>query len=367
MISLDHSISDNRSDSVHRMKKYAALVDELHILVFGGHEGHWSEGNLFIYSVPTNSKIAAFFSARRIGKKIVREKQIDVITSQDPFFTGFLGFLIKRAGTGLNIELHGDYYNGKFWHDKSPWWPLRLRLGQFVMRRADGIRVVSERQRKSLIEKLKIPAEKITKVPVYVPVNAQITESAIDLHSKFHTPWIILCIGGLRLEKNFIAAIKAMPKILEECPGAHLVIIGGGPEERRLKGYAGRRGLSDNVHFLGVMNHNKTMAYLGQADLLLIPSLSESWSRVAVEAASGGVPVAMNNVGLANEVLLGGESGEVFASPAPENIAEAVTKILKDGILANRYRAAAKAAVAKLLAEAETLNLIKESWEKAKI
>lgn len=364
MISLDNSISDRRSDSVSRMKKYAALVDELHILVFGGHEGHWSEGNLFVYSVPAGSKAGAFFAARRLGKKIVKEKQIDVITSQDPFFTGLLGLLIKRAKTGLNIELHGDYYNGKFWHDKSPWWPLRLRLGQFVMRRADGIRVMSERQRKSLVEKLKILPEKIIKVPVYVPVNAQITESAIDLHSKFHTPWIILGIGGLRPEKNFIAAIKAMPKILEGCPGAHLVIIGGGPEERRLKSYAGRRGLSDNVHFLGAMNYNKTMAHLRQADVLLIPSLSESWSRVAVEAAAGGVPVAMNNVGLANEVLLGGESGEIFNEPTPENIADAVSKILKDGMLANRYRAAAKAAVAKLPSEEETLCLIKESWEK---
>lgn len=363
MISLDNTISDERSDSVRRMKKYAALVDELHILVFGGHSGHWSDGNLFVYSVPAVSKVAAFFAAKKIGREVVK-KGIDVITAQDPFFTGLLGLLIKSHKTGLNIEVHGDYYNGKFWREKSPWWPFRLALGEFILRRADNIRVMSERQRKSL-ERLKIPAEKISKVPVYTETNVKVTESAIELHSKFHTPWVILCVGGLRQEKNFIAAIRAMPKIFHSCPNAHLVIIGGGPEERRLKAYVARHGLRENVHFLGEMSHSKMFAYLRQADVLLIPSLTESWSRVAVEAAAENVPVAMSDVGLANEVLRPGESGEVFGEPSPENIAEGVTKILKDSVTANRYRAGAKAAVAKLPSQEETLALIKESWERA--
>lgn len=363
MISLDNSISDRGSDSISRMKKYAALTDELHILVFGGHGGNWSEGNLFVYSVPVVSKISAFFAAKKIGREIVK-KGVDVITTQDPFFTGLLGLLIKSRKTGLNIELHGDYYNGKFWHDKSPWWPFRLKLGKFILRRADNIRVMSERQRKGLVDKLKIPADKISKVPVYTETAVKITESAIELHSKFHTPWIILCVGGLRGEKNFIAAIRAMPKIFGSCPNAHLVIIGAGPEERRQKACVGRHGLQASVHFLGEMSHNKMVAYLRQADVFLIPSLTESWSRVAVEAAAENVPVVMSDVGLANEIIKAGESGEVVSEPSPEKISAAVTKILKDGILANRYRAAAKAAISALPSEEETLRLIKESWEK---
>ena len=372
MISLDNSISDRRSDSVSRMKKYAALVAELHILVFGGQGGHWSEGNLFIYSVPTNSKIAAlgaakiaaFLAARKIGAGIVKKNQINVITSQDPFFTGLLGLMLKKKNAGLNVELHGDYFSSKFWHDRSPWWPFRLALGKFVLRRADGIRAVSERIRKNLIDKQKIPAEKITKIPVYAAAEVKITESAVDLHSKFHTPWIIMCVGNLRLEKNYIAAARAMLKILESCPGAHLIIIGSGPEERRLRGYVGRHGLEESVHFFGQMSHDKMIAHLRQADVCLIPSLTESWSRVAVEAAALGVPVAMSDVGLAGEVIVGGVSGEVVGAADPQKLAEAVAGLLRDGNLRTRYAAAAKSAIAKLPTEAETLNLIKESWEK---
>ena len=363
MISLDNSISDNRSDSVRRMKKYATLVEELHILVFGGHGGHWSEGNLFVYSVPVNSKVAAFFVAKKLGRKIVK-KSIDVVTAQDPFFTGLLGLIIKRKKIGLNIELHGDYYNGKFWRDKSPWWPFRLALGKFILRRADNIRVMSERQKKSLTEKLKISPDKISKVPVYTETDVKITESAIELHSKFHAPWIILCVGGLRPEKNFIAALRAMPKILIECPTAQLVIIGAGPEEQYLRGYVSRHDLAGNVHFLGEMNHNKMIAHLRQADVFLIPSLTESWSRVAVEAAALGVPVVMSDVGLAGEVIIGGTSGEVIGAADPKKLAEAVARILKGPNLRARYAAAAKSAIAKLPSEAETMEIIKRSWEK---
>jgi glycosyltransferase involved in cell wall biosynthesis len=365
MISLDNKISDPKSDSVARMKKYAATVEELHILVFGGRGDAWNEKNLFVYSVSTSSKITTFLTAKKIGARIVKKNQINVITTQDPFFTGLVGLLTKKKNTGLNVELHGDFYGSRFWHDKSPLWPFRLMLGKFVLRRADGIRVVSERQRKSLVEKLKIPAKKIVKIPVFVPTDIKITETAADLHSKFHAPWIIMCVGALRQEKNFIAAVKAMPKIIGECKGANLIVLGSGPEENWLRGCVGQYELENFVHFLGEMSHDKTMAHLCQADVLLIPSLTESWSRVAVEAAALGVSIVMTDVGLAGEIIKNGVSGEIISESSSEKIAEGVVRMLKDSVLANRYRAAAKEALDKLPSEEESLNLIKESWGNA--
>ncbi|MEK7211846.1 MAG: glycosyltransferase family 4 protein, partial [Patescibacteria group bacterium] len=336
----------------------------LNNLVKGGHDGNRSEGNLFIYSVPRRGKIAAFFSARKIGAGIVKKNNIEVITAQDPFFTGLIGRLIKNKNTGLNVEVHGDFYSTDFWKKYSPGWPFRLLLGKFILRRADGIRVVSERVRKSLTDKLKIPSEKIVKIPVFTETNIVIHEAAVDLHSKFHTPWIVMGVGSFRREKNFSALIKAMPDVLTGCPGARLVLIGAGPEERVLRALTRRIGLNEKAQFLGELKHDKMLAYLKQADVLAIPSLTESWSRVAVEAAALDVPVVMSNVGLAGEVIVGGVSGEVIGAANPQKLAEAVARILKEPNLRARYAAAAKAAISKLPSEAETMMMIKQSWAK---
>src|SRR3989338_4352386 len=104
ILSLDPQILDKNSESYKRMEEYSSLVRELHIFVFDrrGSTGGLVLGNadpqadhkLYLYSFGAN--FFGWIKALFFGRKLVKEKQVDVISAQEPFELGFLGFFIIK-------------------------------------------------------------------------------------------------------------------------------------------------------------------------------------------------------------------------------------------------------------------------------
>ena len=108
MISIDQSILDDQSRTFARMKEYATLTDELHILVLkkGAKK---QQGNLYVYG--TSNYVAACL----LAKQLHQEKKFDCVTTQDPFLTGSIGRMLKKKyGVKLNVQLHGDFFSPYF-------------------------------------------------------------------------------------------------------------------------------------------------------------------------------------------------------------------------------------------------------------
>lgn len=226
----------------------------------------------------------------------------DLVTAQDPFENGLAAwFLAKRLGARLELQIHTDLFSPYFTRF-SLLNKIRIILAKFLLPRASQIRVVSDRIKRGLIEKLKIENSKITTRPIFVDTE-KIKNAPIktDLHQKYpQFDKIILMASRLTKEKNIELAIAAMPEILKHQPRTGLIIVGSGPEEQKLRLLASSLELSENIIFEGWCDD--LFSYYKTADLFLNTSWYEGYGMTLVEAKAAGCLVVSTDVGVAKEV-----------------------------------------------------------------
>ena len=117
--------------------------------------------------------------------------------------------------------------------------------------------------------------------------------------------------GLLRSQKGQEYAIRAVSQLVLENQPIKLHIYGDGPDRERLEGLSKSVGVSKNVTFYGDVTDVET--YMSRMDIILIPSLFESFGYVAVEAMILGKPVIVSSTGGLTEVV-DKESG-IFVQP----------------------------------------------------
>jgi glycosyltransferase involved in cell wall biosynthesis len=139
----------------------------------------------------------------------------------------------------------------------------------------------------------------------------------------------LLCVlTQLRGGKGIETLIDAMSAIVARHPGAQAAIWGEGPERETLEGRARRMQVEQAVHFLGPTL--EPLAVMRGTDILVHPSLAESFPYVILEAMSVGAPIVASDVGGVGEALLNGESGLLVTAGEVELLAAAVNRLLDD-------------------------------------
>jgi len=145
-------------------------------------------------------------------------------------------------------------------------------------------------------------------------------------------PRLISVNNGFSRRKNVHRLIEAFEKIRGPCPGARLELIGDGFEPAGPAAeWATKRGLAEGIRFIGRVDYPAMLERLSKADILIHPSLEESFGYTLIEAASVGTPViAGRDSGAVPWVLGGGEFGLLVNMQSPAAIAEAVSELLND-------------------------------------
>lgn len=109
---------------------------------------------------------------------------------------------------------------------------------------------------------------------------------------------------------------------------AELWLVGDGPEIAALKDFFHTAGVENDVRFLGYIK--QVAPILAQADLLLMPSLTESFCLAALEAMACGVPVLATEVGGLPEVVVHGETGLLFPPEDHQAAVQLAVQVLSD-------------------------------------
>jgi D-inositol-3-phosphate glycosyltransferase len=149
---------------------------------------------------------------------------------------------------------------------------------------------------------------------------------------------LVLFAGRIQPLKGADVAVRAFASVAEEIPGLRMLVVGGPsglrgkPETEALRDLAtGRR-----IEFRPPMAHVDMANAFRAADLLVVPSRSESFGLVAAEAQACGLPVVASRVGGLAHAVADGVSGFLVDGWDPDDFARAMLAILGDQATAAR-------------------------------
>ncbi len=143
---------------------------------------------------------------------------------------------------------------------------------------------------------------------------------------------IVLHVSTFRPIKRITDCIEVLARIKKASVdmGVKLIMCGDGPERIDAETLAARLGVADSVLFVGKQPQWKVREYLSVADLLLLPSQSESFGLTALEAMACEVPVIATRVGGIPELVEDGECGYLFDIGDVDGMAAASVRVLTD-------------------------------------
>ena len=373
MISTDRKIFEEWSDVRARQAEYAKDWGEVHIIVFNKRSKEKGERskknevviapNCWAYSTGSRFKLLYPFDAMRLGRFIMEKRGITDITCQDASLTAMAGVSLKKSaarraagkassGVSLEIQVHEDIGSPNYSFNITN--KIRKFLALNYLPKADHIRVVSDRIKEFLIDRLNPPVggedSKIEVRPIVVDTesirSAQIIVGA-DLHKKYpQFDKIVLMAGRLESEKNVRLAIEAWPLVIEKHPKAGLIIIGNGSLKNRLerqaKNICGSNGgppaggepqAPKSIVFEGWTDKPTLYSYYKTADLFLNTSLFEGYGMALVEAQAAGCRIVSTDVGVAGEIAAiitdrKAESGVLIVDWNKQSVADGIVKVL---------------------------------------
>ncbi len=164
-----------------------------------------------------------------------------------------------------------------------------------------------------------------------------------DLQARTHAsgPLQVLFVGQLIPHKGLHVLLQALARLARH--PWHLTIVGdlrSSPRYvKRLQGFVARHGLTHRVTWTGLLPHAQVAGHLRHSHVLAVPSRSEGYALVYIEAMGFGLPVIGSRVGGGPELIRHGENG-FLVRPHPEDVADALVQCMDRARLARMARAA---------------------------
>ena len=321
MFSTDRNLLREDSAVAARIEAYATEFGAIDVIVLSRRNEKNGEartltlggGSVQVYPTRSWHALCWGFDALWLA---MRCQKPDVITSQDPFETGLIAWIVSLLRSApLHMQIHTDMTSPSF-RRRSFVNRTRLVIAAFVLRRACRIRVVLESIAEKLIKRgITAP---ITVLPIYVD-TAKYEHIERLKHPRFKIS--LLAVGRLEKEKHIDRCIVALKAARDAGHDAGLTIVGSGREAAALRALMSRYHLDRYVEFAGWQDD--VSPYLAQADLVLVPSEYEGYGMVIVEALAAGVPVLATDVGVARE------AGAIVV--APQDFSTALMRWIKSG------------------------------------
>lgn len=155
---------------------------------------------------------------------------------------------------------------------------------------------------------------------------------------------LLLFVGRLQPLKRPDLAVRTLAALAGagDAPGCRLLVVGGpsGPDGDRtdseVTALAAKLGVEDQVCRVPPQPHELLSTYYRAADVCLVPSQSESFGLVALEAAACGTPVVASAVGGLRTLVEHGETGLLVEDATPASFAGAARQVVRDPELAAR-------------------------------
>jgi len=140
----------------------------------------------------------------------------------------------------------------------------------------------------------------------------------------------LLYVGRLHPIKGLSFLIEAFSIILENQKNIKLIIVGDGVIKDNLINMCKNKNISKYVDFVGNVNHESLIKYYHEADIFVLPSISEGLSNVIMEAMSCGLPVVATNIGGNKELVINNKGGYIVKSKNILDLKDALNRLINN-------------------------------------
>jgi glycosyltransferase involved in cell wall biosynthesis len=249
--------------------------------------------------------------------RIIRDRRADLVVTHD-FKSNLYGHLASRmTGCPHLVHFHGVTAEG---------WKVRFynAIDRGVMRRCRAIITVAEQTRQRLIS-MGVDGGKIEVVINAVAPEAfdQAADGDLTLEPGRK---LIVAAGRLSHEKGMDIVVKAARILKDQGLQFDIRIYGEGPERARLQALLARLDVGDCVTLAGFRSDLRPV--YARAEFLVIPSRSEAFPLVLLEAWAQGIPVVATPVGRLPELIESGVDGLLAERVAPDSLAKVIGNAL---------------------------------------
>ena len=206
----------------------------------------------------------------------------------------------------------------------------------FSINKSDGVTAVSENLRKQTFDKFDIQND-IQVIHNFIDFD-RFKKSDKDHFRKAIAPndeKILVHTSNFRKVKRVDDVIYIFKKVHEKIP-SKLLLIGDGPERRKMEDLCRKIGLCDEIRFLGKQDAVEEL--LAVSDLFLMPSGSESFGLAALEAMACEVPVISSNVGGLPELNINGVTGFLSDLGKVDEMAQNAISLLENEEMLSKFR-----------------------------
>ena len=156
-------------------------------------------------------------------------------------------------------------------------------------------------------------------------------------------PRTVLTVGRAIPEKGFDVVIRAFARVRDAHPDWRLRVAGGGAHLPELRALVDEHALTEAVELLGWVDPSAVPGLVADAAVFVAASRwQEPLGLTAIEAARGGLPVLVTDVGGLPETVANGQTGRVVPPDNPEALADALTEFMGDAPLRQRMGDAGK-------------------------
>lgn len=293
--------------------------------------------------LPVINQLAVIARLERTLSQLVQEVKPDILHAHSP---GLNGVAALRAGARFKLPL--VYEVRAFWedaavdHGTSSEWGMRYRLTRrletYVLERADAITTICEGLRGDIVAR-GIPAHKVTVIPNAVDaqrfsMNGQ-TDPELQARLGIAGKMVLGFIGSFYAYEGLIMLLDALPAVLKENANVRVLLVGGGPQEERLRKRVDELSLNEAVIFIGRIPHDTVQAYYNLIDVFVYPRLPMRLTDLVtplkpLEAMAQGRLVLASDVGGHRELIRPGVNGELFRAGDVAALTASVLDLLRN-------------------------------------
>jgi glycosyltransferase involved in cell wall biosynthesis len=260
-------------------------------------------------------------------RQVLRQRPVLIIIGH-PHFAALGGVLGLLGRARVVSWLYGI----------DAWTPLSAPR-RWGLRRSDRLIAISHYTARQAVEVNALPADKVCVLHNCLDPHFVAYATPQSARSASATP-NLLTVGRLSLTEQYKGhdrVIRALPAVLAHFPAAVYHIVGDGDWRSALEALAQQTGVAHAVCFHGRVSDEELRRRYAEASIFVMPSTQEGFGFVFAEAMAYGIPAIGGNLDATPEVIADGETGYCVDPRSVSEIAQAVTHLLADDDLRQRF------------------------------